>query len=137
MSLSRDFPDRIKTHIGFDVDLAQRIYSGSDFFLMPSRFEPCGLSQLIAMKYASLPVVHSCGGLKDTVQDTSIGGNGFTFEDFSEESFKNAVFRACNVFKDNALFKKLQKNAMQEDFSWQKSGKLYYDIYKDLTGGKK
>ncbi len=137
LSLSREFPDRVKTHIGFDVKLARRIYSGCDFFLMPSRFEPCGLSQLIAMKYASLPIVHSCGGLKDTVKDISIGGNGFTFDFFSEESFKNAVFRACNAFEDKFLFKKMQKNAMREDFSWQKSGKLYYDIYKDLTGGKK
>lgn len=125
--------------IGFNGVLAQKIYAGSDMFLMPSRFEPCGLAQLIAMRYGSIPVVRSTGGLVDTVQDyddTTGTGTGFLFGEYSAKALLRAVDRALNLFADRAAWQKLQKQAMERDFSWNTSAALYTELYLEAMGRK-
>lgn len=108
-------------------DLAPLIYGGSDLFLMPSRFEPCGLSQMIAMRYGSVPVVRATGGLVDTVRDTI---TGFTFYNFSTEDFWNAIVRALYIYhNDRQSWNAIQKQGMSTDFSWQESASGYQQLY--------
>jgi starch synthase len=111
----------------YDNTLAHLIYGGSDLFLMPSLFEPCGLGQMIAMRYGSVPVVRATGGLADTVQD---GVTGFTFYDYSSEAFGQALQRAIYIYNvDRESWTSIQKNGMQADFSWQKSARGYQQLY--------
>ncbi|MFP4514435.1 MAG: glycogen synthase [Parcubacteria group bacterium] len=127
--LAKKYPKKLAVKIMFSSDMAQRIYAGSDFFLMPSRFEPCGLGQMIAMRYGSLPIVRATGGLKDTV-DESVG---FIFTKFSARAFYLAVKRAVDVYhKEPKKFKKMQVKAMKKDFSWDSSAKKYLKLYKNL-----
>jgi starch synthase len=127
--LARKYPNKLAVKIMFSTEMAQRIYAGSDFFLMPSRFEPCGLGQMIAMRYGSLPIVRATGGLKDTV-DESVG---FIFKKFSARAFYLAVKRAVDVYyKEPKKFKKMQITAMKKDFSWDNSAKEYLKLYKKL-----
>lgn len=131
------YPDKFKAIINFDVKLAQQIYAGSDLFLMPSAFEPCGLSQMISMRYGTLPLVHEIGGLKDTVEPYNgytVEGTGFTFYDFSAGVMLNQINQALEVFYDEPEnWKQIMENAMSKDFSWKKSTKQFMDIYKHLT----
>ncbi len=116
----------------FDGALARRIYAGSDAFLMPSRFEPCGLGQLIAMRYGSVPIVRSTGGLADTVQDydPSTGqGNGFAFSDYSEEALLAAVKRAVETYHREDTWRTLMERGMRADFSWRASARKYVELY--------
>lgn len=122
-------PEQFFVKIGFDAVLAQRIYAGSDIFLMPSRFEPCGLGQMIAMRYGTLPIVRATGGLKDTVRD---GETGFVFESYSAEAFWDAVDRALRAYRDQTLWRQMQENAMREDFSWDTSAQKYMQLYETL-----
>ncbi|MCF7794960.1 glycogen synthase [Patescibacteria group bacterium] len=127
--LAKKYPEKLAVKIMFSSAMAQRIYAGSDFFLMPSRFEPCGLGQMIAMRYSSLPIVRATGGLKDTV-DSSVG---FMFKKFSARAFYLAVKRAIDVYYDEPKkFKKMQIKAMKKDFSWDNSAKKYLKLYKNL-----
>lgn len=138
-SLAGKYPDKIKVNIGFDNKLAHQIYAGSDIFLMPSRFEPCGLGQMIAFKYGTVPIVHSTGGLRDTVHEFSpdtLEGNGFVFDEFSASSFLKAVKRALKVFETGKKWKKLLKNCMELDFSWEASAKKYIKLYQKLATNK-
>jgi starch synthase len=116
----------------FDAALARRIYAGSDAFLMPSRFEPCGLGQLIAMRYGSVPIVRSTGGLADTVQgfDPATGqGNGFAFDEYSGEALLRAVKSALDVYGHKDTWRTLMERGMRADFSWQASARKYVELY--------
>lgn len=110
----------------FDLALAQRIYSGSDFYLMPSKFEPCGLSQLIAMRYGTIPVARSVGGLKDTIEN---GRTGILFDEYSAEALFESVKTAMFIFYNKVQYNEMVKNAMKADFSWEKSAKEFERIY--------
>ena len=118
---------RIKAFLAYSAELAPLVYAGSDMFLMPSRFEPCGLGQLIAMRYGSVPVVRATGGLADTVQE---GVTGFSFREFSAEALLHAVQRAISIYKtDRASWRRLQRNGMMENFSLERSANGYQQLY--------
>ena len=125
--------DNIKAVIGFNGNLAKKIYAGCDMFLMPSRFEPCGLGQLIALKYGTIPIVRKTGGLADTVIDYNLdekNGNGFVFEDYDSCVLFNAISRALNAYKNEQEWAHITNRAMRFDFSWEKSADKYVDLYK-------
>jgi len=130
------YPEKFACNIAFDLQLAQEIYAASDFFLMPSAFEPCGLSQMIAMRYGTLPIVHEIGGLKDTVQPynpITKEGTGFGFVDFNGDVLYDAVARAVDLYWTNPkLIDKLRKNAMRQDFSWSTKADSYLQLYKSI-----
>ena len=122
--------------IEFDTAFAQQIYAGSDFFLMPSRFEPCGLGQMISMRYGTLPIVRATGGLKDTVQDYSPAdnsGNGFVFNAYESKELLQAIQRALKLFQNQDSWYTVVANSMQKDFSWNVSAKKYIKLYQQLT----
>ncbi len=127
------YPGTCAARITFDNALSHRMYAGADLFLMPSLFEPCGLSQMIAMRYGTLPVVRETGGLRDTVQPYNQftgEGTGFTFANFNGEEMGDAVFRGARLFwDDRAGFDALVKNAMSSDFSWEKSARAYMELF--------
>ncbi len=123
---------RICAHITFDAKLAKRIYAGSDMLLMPSYYEPCGLGQMIALRFGTIPVVRATGGLADTVSEFDFRtgkGNGFVFQDYKAEAVKDAVERAAAVYKNEKKWTELIENAMNCDFSWTASAKKYEQIY--------
>lgn len=125
----------IRAYTKFDHELANQIYAGSDMFLMPSLFEPCGLSQMIAQRYGTLPIVRVTGGLEDTVIGHPYpNANGFKFWDFDADNMLNGIKYAIHIFKDQKTWKQLIKNAMAVDNSWETSAGHYMDVYKELTG---
>ena len=130
------YPGTMNASIQFDSELSQRMYAGADLFLMPSKFEPCGLSQIIAMRYGTLPIVRETGGLKDTVvpYNRFTGeGTGFSFAHFNGEEMGDTVFRAARLFWDDRdEWNKLVKQAMQQDFSWKRSARTYMELYHSL-----
>ncbi|OGC49926.1 hypothetical protein A2716_01020 [candidate division WWE3 bacterium RIFCSPHIGHO2_01_FULL_40_23] len=128
LSKVKKYHEKLSISLGFDEGLARRIYASSDIFLMPSRTEPCGLSQMIAMRYGALPVVHNVGGLKDTVKD---GIDGFSFNIFSPNAFLRAVTRAYKLY-GSRKWDAMVKNALKNDFSWSKSAKEYKELYKKV-----
>lgn len=121
-------PDRVGVRIGFDAPLAQRIYAGTDAFLMPSRFEPCGLGQMIALRYGSVPIVRATGGLNDTVRE-GLDGNGFVFHPYDARHFVGAVERALVAYGDRSGWALLQARGMQEDNSWGHAAERYAAVY--------
>ena len=127
------YPGTMAARIEFDPALSQRMYAAADMFLMPSRFEPCGLSQIIAMRYGTLPIVRETGGLKDTVQpynEFTGEGTGFSFTNFNGDEMGDAVFRAARLFWDNReAWNQLVTQAMSQDFSWTRSADKYLDLY--------
>lgn len=130
MAAARRHPDRIRVRLGHDETLARRIYAGCDAFLMPSRFEPCGLSQLYAMRYGALPVVHRTGGLADTVRDeTAARANGFVFEAPSASALTRAVGRVVALHRRPTTWRRLMKSGMAEDRSWTLSAREYLKVY--------
>lgn len=130
------YPGTMAARIQFDPALSQRMYAGADLFLMPSLFEPCGLSQMIAMRYGTLPIVRETGGLKDTVIPYNCytgEGTGFSFAHFNGDEMADAVFRAARLFwDDRAAFNGLVENAMKADFSWKRSADAYIAVYHNL-----
>jgi starch synthase len=125
-------PHQVAVSIGFDASLAQRLYAGSDMLWMPSRFEPCGLAQLIALRYGTIPVVRATGGLADTIRDynpAAGAGNGFRFEAYDAWQFFAAVVRAAETFRHPELWSWLVQHAMQEDVSWSRSAQRYIQLY--------
>lgn len=139
--LSKKFPEKFSAQIKFNVSLAQQIYAASDIFLMPSRFEPCGLGQMIAMRYGSVPVVRATGGLSDTVKECRMSnlecriknGTGFVFQNFNSSALYNKLKYATNIFYNKPdIWRRLQINGMKKDFSWDKSAKEYLILYKKL-----
>lgn len=134
-SLAEKYPRRFRVHLAFDEEMARRIYAGSDLFLLPSLFEPCGLGQMIAMRFGTIPVVRETGGLADTVQefDPKKGkGNGFVYRESTPAALVDAVRRALRVYRDGALWRKLVGNAMACDFSWKASAEKYLRLYRSL-----
>jgi starch synthase len=124
--LEQDHPLNFRFVEKFDASFAQRVYAGSDIFLMPSSFEPCGLGQLIAMRYGTVPVVRNTGGLGDTVVD---GETGFVFQERTSEEFMLACQHAVTGFRDRAKWRKMVKSALNADFSWSRSAHKYVDLY--------
>ncbi len=120
----------------FDTDLAQKIYAGADIFLMPSAFEPCGLSQMMAMRYGTLPVVHEIGGLKDTIlpfNPVTHEGDGFGFSAFDSYHMNESLNLALHIFKAvPEVWQTLVTRAMTKDFSWETASKHYVDLYEKL-----
>jgi starch synthase len=132
--LQTDFPDKVRVILRYDSALAHRMYAGGDILLMPSLYEPCGLSQMIAMRYACIPVARATGGLLDSiipVTDNRIG-TGFLFSEKTSEAFSVELLHALTVFADQPKWNEIQKKAMHQDFSWQKSAGEYIDQYKKL-----
>ncbi|MDD4294205.1 MAG: glycogen/starch synthase [Candidatus Omnitrophica bacterium] len=121
--------DNLGLMFKFDENAAHKIYAGSDCFLIPSRFEPCGLSQLISYKYGTLPIAHATGGLKDTVVDVSAGGCGFVFNEYSSKSLNEAVCHAVTVYKNRKKWAEIVNKAMRYDFSWDKTALEYIKLY--------
>lgn len=130
--LAEKYPNKVSANIMFDASLAQKIYAASDIFIMPSRFEPCGLGQMIAMRYGTVVVARSTGGLKDTVD----GKVGFKFRDFKSSELKKSLEKALKVYyNDHKKWLILQKNCFKKDFSWKNSARKYLKLYKDLESG--
>jgi starch synthase len=133
-NLAVRYPQQVAIFLTFNSELAQSIYAGSDMFLMPSRFEPCGLGQLIAMRYGSVPIVRKVGGLADTVQeyDPRSGlGNGFTFDNYDPWDLFAAIVRALELFRFKDVWRTLQQRGMEADHSWHASAMRYVDVYRD------
>ncbi len=126
-------PRQVGVSFEFSEKTAHQIYAGSDFFLMPSVFEPCGLSQMISLRYGTIPVVHAVGGLKDTIQDVKTDGNGIVFEEHSVRGFTSALRRAIKIYQQKELFQQLVKKAAGHDFSWERSAQKYEQLYASLT----
>ncbi len=135
-SLEVEFPQRVRAAIRFDLNLSRRMYAGGDILLIPSRYEPCGLTQMIAMRYGCVPLARATGGLLDTIQDQSLSdeNNGFLFEQAAPEDFAETSSRALRVFSDQTEWRKLQVNGMKSDFSWEKSALTYAKVYRTLLG---
>ncbi len=133
LDIKARYPEKAGIYLGFNPVLAQRIYAGADLFLMPSRFEPCGLGQLIAMRYGNIPVVRATGGLADTVHDynpVTGTGNGFVFLEYDKNAFYQVIRRALNLYwHEPAQWQKLARNAMEQDFSWARSAVEYLQLY--------
>ena len=136
--LAEEFPDRVAAKITFNLALASRIYAGGDIYLMPSKSEPCGLSQMNAMRYGTVPVVHATGGLKDTVpgvDETGRGGLGFTFQSYNGDDFLGALKRCLDLYHNHlAAFRELQHTDMLQDFSWDKPALRYMDLFHRMLG---
>ena len=138
--LRAKYPDKIAIYIGYNDALAHRIYAGSDFFMMPSLFEPCGLGQMIAQRYGALPIVRRTGGLKDSVINYDGGNektaNGFGFDNYSPDDMRYTCIYAFDAWHNDKLIKKLVKNAMETDNSWARSAENYLGLYKELVNRK-
>ncbi len=132
--MEAEFPYRVRAVVRFDAALSRRMYAGGDMLIMPSRYEPCGLAQMIGMRYGCLPVARATGGLQDTVKDQQVPeqSTGFLFEDSSPEALAAALRRAMAAFSDQNGWQTRQNFAMQQDFSWQSSAQAYVKIYQRL-----
>jgi starch synthase len=134
-SLAAAFPRQVGFHRGFSNELAHLIEAGSDMFLMPSRYEPCGLNQLYSLRYGTVPIVHKTGGLADTVQlwdPRDRTGNGIVFDHFTTEGVGWAIEAALGLYRDPAAWRTLVGNGMSANFSWDVQGKLYEEVYRRL-----
>jgi len=128
--MAAEYPGRIAVRIAFDDALAHRIEAGADMFLMPSRYEPCGLNQLYSLRYGTIPVVRATGGLDDTIEEST----GFKFREYSEAALWTAVETAVEAFSDAAAWRAMMRCAMQKDFSWKVSAAAYFSLYRRLLG---
>ncbi|MGL6106018.1 glycogen synthase GlgA [Romboutsia sp.] len=129
------YPNKVSARITFDSAFAQQIYAASDMFLMPSLFEPCGIGQMLAMRYGTLPIVRETGGLKDTVNPYNKytgEGNGFSFENYNAHDMLYCIQRGVELYKDQNVWRKLVTNAMNTDSSWKKSAQDYINVYEEL-----
>ncbi len=135
--LQERFSDRCRAYLKFDDALAHRIEASSDIFLMPSRFEPCGLNQMYSLKYGTVPIVRKVGGLADTVVDydpAAGSGTGFVFEDYTPEAMLEAIERAVALYPHRRAWTRVMKAGMKQDFSWAKTAREYVDLFAGLTG---
>jgi starch synthase len=136
-ALNAKYPDKISANLTFDNKLAHLIEAGADMFLMPSRYEPCGLNQIYSLKYGTVPIVRKTGGLADTVRDCSENrnnGNGFVFAGYDSERLYAAVVRAVNIYHDQRAWRKLMLKGMSEDYGWEKSARRYMRMYTEAIG---
>ncbi|HAX17479.1 MAG TPA: hypothetical protein DCY00_02640 [Actinobacteria bacterium] len=130
--------DKISLNLAFSEKLARMIYAGSDIFLMPSKYEPCGLGQLISLKYGTVPVARKTGGLADTIidigsaKDINRGGQGFMFNNYDWQSLYYCMKKALSFFKDKKTWNKIVNNAMKCDYSWDYSAEMYADLFKSV-----
>ena len=138
-SLTINFPDKVASYIGFNNELSHLVEAGSDIFLMPSHYEPCGLTQIYSLKYGTVPIVRKTGGLADTIQDWDEmsyqgldTGNGFSFYDYSGYALLSSVKRGIDTFPYKDTWNKIQQNGMNKDFSWSKSAIKYVRLYEKL-----
>ncbi len=129
LRLAESYPGKCAVSIGYDEGLAHQIMAGADIFLMPSRFEPCGLNQMYGMRYGTPPIVRETGGLADSVKD---GQTGFVFEKATTDALHDAVSRALSCYRDRDAFIRIQKNGMEQDLGWDHSAKAYLDLYESL-----
>jgi len=133
--MAKKYPDKVALKLGFDTNLAHKIYAGADMFLMPSKSEPCGLAQLVSLRYGTIPIVRETGGLNDTVKDSGDGeGNGFTFANYNAHEMQSAVYRALEGYSDKKGWDILRKRAMNCDNSWKDSANKYAKLYKEILG---
>lgn len=134
--LAERYPEQVGLCLGFIPDLARKIYAGADFFLMPSKSEPCGLSQMVALRYGTIPIVRETGGLRDSVRDSGDGeGNGFVFSSYNAHDMLHAIRRAVAGYNDKKGWPILVKRAMDSDNSWGKSANEYIKMYKEILKG--
>lgn len=129
------YPDKVSVKIEFNEELSHRIYAGADMFLMPSAFEPCGLGQMISLRYGTIPIVRETGGLKDTIVDAGLhaDGNGFSFKEMTSDAFLEAFKRAAEMYRNEpGTWLELVKRGMKSDFSWQHSAKEYLSVYDEM-----
>jgi starch synthase len=132
-SIEKSYPKRVRAYLTFDDELAHKIEAGSDMFLMPSRYEPCGLNQMYSLKYGTVPVARKTGGLADTIVDFDAdrkNGTGFLFEDYTGEALLAAVKRALDLYYNKRSWNALVKRGMKQDFSWERSARAYIKLYK-------
>ncbi|MEK7130558.1 MAG: glycosyltransferase, partial [Patescibacteria group bacterium] len=137
LGVDKMFPKNFFPFIGFDAAFAQLMYAGCDFMLIPSKFEPCGLVQMMAMRYGCIPVVRRTGGLADSVENVKCApkdcaGTGIVFQDFNQHDLREAIARACSLFQQKHLYRSVQQNAMSADFSWNASAQKYIELYQSL-----
>lgn len=134
LALAAAYPDRVRAEIRYDAAFSRKMYAGGDLLLMPSRYEPCGIAQMIAMLYGCVPIAHATGGLKDTIIDPleSDDYTGFLFNEAKPEACADALSRALDAYTNRDQWVTLQKRCMVQDFTWEKSAKKYYDLYKSL-----
>ena len=131
--MANKYPDKLGVRIGFVPSLARKIYAGADLFLMPSKSEPCGLSQMVALRYGTVPIVRETGGLRDSISDSGDGkGNGFTFKTYNAHDMLGAIRRGLDAYADKAHWDELVVRAMECDCSWGKSANEYIKMYKEL-----
>lgn len=138
--IAQQYARQVKVIVKFDAHLAQRIYAGADAFVMPSLFEPCGLGQMIAMRYGTLPIVRDTGGLHDTVQDITQNpqnGTGFVFEAFQAEALQGSIQQAFALHRNPSAWLQAQQRAMAQDFSWERSARAYLDLYGKIKNHSK
>jgi starch synthase len=128
--LAEEHPDKIAVRVTYNDELAHKIEAGADMFLMPSRYEPCGLNQIYSFRYGTIPIVRATGGLDDTINES----NGFKFEEYSGVALLAAIRTALSAYKDLAQWQTLVRNAMQADFSWNASAAEYSELYRRITG---
>jgi starch synthase len=134
IEMQRKYPDTVSANITFDQPLARKIYSGADVFLMPSQSEPCGLAQMICMRYGTVPIVRETGGLRDTVVDCGgEDGNGFTFKSYNAHDMLASCRRAVELYRDTDAWNALVKHDMQQDFSWDKASQDYIKLYDEIV----
>ncbi|MCL4376838.1 MAG: glycosyltransferase, partial [Actinobacteria bacterium] len=139
LDLCKRYERKLSIIIGFSEKLSREIYAGSDIFLMPSKYEPCGLGQLISLKYGTIPLVRNTGGLADTIidiqdkKDIVKGGQGFKFNDYDWNQFYLAILRAVNFYRDKNSWEKIILNGMNSDFSWDYSAIKYKELYESLV----
>jgi len=128
------WPGRFAVRLGYDNPLAHKIEAGADIYMMPSRFEPCGLNQLYSLRYGTIPVVHATGGLEDTIEDISNGnkGTGFKFRAYTSEGLLSAAHRALSMYEDREKWKIVMKRAMEQDFSWDRAADQYLTLFRHL-----
>jgi starch synthase len=139
-NLKMKYPQQLGLKIAFDNALAHKIEAGADMFLMPSRYEPCGLNQIYSLKYGTVPIVRATGGLDDTIQDFDPGrdgGNGFKFEEYSVPALRDAIQRAFQAYRDRTAWEKLMIRGMSADFSWDRSAAEYVNVYQETLNRKK
>jgi starch synthase len=132
-TLAERFPQRVAVHLGFSEALAHRIEAGADMFLMPSRFEPCGLNQLYSLRYGTVPVVRATGGLADTIDD----GNGFSFQEYSPLALEETLGNACAAYQRPDEWRRLIATGMAQDWSWTRSAHEYVDLYQSTVARTK
>lgn len=135
--LAVKYPDKVRVQIKYDNVMAHKIEAGSDIFLMPSRYEPCGLNQIYSLKYGTIPVVRATGGLQDTIDEQpNGGGNGFKFWGYSSDAFYDAILRALTVFRNKEQWTAMMLRGMAEDHGWHKSAKKYVALYEKVVEGR-